>query len=154
MSRGDVVLRPARRDEVAAIVALLADDPLAARRERPETPLPAAYLQAFDAIECDQGEELVVAVAGEEVVGVLQLSVLPSLTRVGGWRAQVEGVRVAATRRGDGIGRLLLEWAIERARARGCVLLQLSTDRDRPDALRFYQSLGFVASHHGLKLSL
>lgn len=154
MSHGDVVLRPARRHEVAAIVALLADDPLAARRERLETPLPAAYLQAFDGIDGDDREELVVAVAGEEVVGVLQLSLLPSLTRVGGWRAQVEGVRVAATRRGDGIGRLLLEWAIKRARARGCVLLQLSTDRDRREALRFYQSLGFVASHHGLKLPL
>ena len=87
-------------------------------------------------------------------MGLLQLTFLPYLTYCGGWRAQIEGVRIAASERSQGLGRRMLEWAVERARARGCHLVQLATDKTRPQAKRFYETLGFVASHEGMKLHL
>jgi len=147
-------MRRARRDDLETIVRLLADDPLGARRERYELPLPPEYAAAFSAIDSDPNQELAVAVIDGEVVGVLQLTYLPNLTYRGGWRALIEGVRIAASVRSQGIGRFMFEWAVERARERRCHLVQLTTDKARPDALRFYQSLGFAASHEGMKLSL
>ncbi len=149
-----LTIRPATRDDLPAVVALLADDPLGARREQATDPLPAAYWQAFDAIADDTNNELIIASARGEVVGCMQLTYIPHLVRRGAWRCQLEGVRVAATLRGGGVGRQLLQWAITRARARGCRLVQLTTDMQRADARRFYESLGFVASHTGLKLTL
>jgi len=154
VSEAAVAFRPARPDDLPAIVHLLADDPLGARRERDEAPLPPSYAEAFRAIDADPNNELVVACRGEAVVGVLQLTFMPSITYQGGWRAQIEGVRVRADERSRGLGRALFEWAIARARERGCHLLQLTTDKSRPDARRFYEGLGFVASHEGMKLSL
>lgn len=155
MQTPSVRFRHATRDDLAAIVALLADDPLGAMRETLATPLPPAYLQAFDAIDANPDHELVVAEAGDgRVVGVLQLSFIPGLTHRGAWRAQVEGVRVAAGLRASGVGRSLLDWAIRRAAARGCRMVQLTSDKSRPDAIRFYERLGFVASHEGLKRAL
>jgi GNAT superfamily N-acetyltransferase len=148
----ELAIRPATREDVLAIVAMLADDPLGATRERSADPLPEDYFAAFAAIDRDPNNELVVAERAGGVVGVLQLTVTPYLTYQGGWRATVEGVRVASEARSAGIGRGLFEWAIARARERGCHLIQLTTDKARPDALRFYQSLGFVASHEGMKL--
>jgi GNAT superfamily N-acetyltransferase len=147
--------RRARKDDLPAIVQLLADDPLGAKRERFASPLPESYHQAFAAIEADPNNELIV-VEGEQgaIVAVLQLTFIPYITYQGGWRALVEGVRVAAPYRSSGIGRQLFEWAIERARQRGCHMVQLTSDKARPDAIRFYESLGFVASHEGLKLHL
>ncbi|MGE0802406.1 MAG: GNAT family N-acetyltransferase [Lautropia sp.] len=133
---------------------MLADDPLGAGRERFELPLPDGYRRAFAAIEADPNNELIVACAGAQPVGVLQLTFIPYLTYQGSWRALIEGVRVDAAWRSRGLGRRLFQWAIERARQRGCRLLQLTTDKRRPDALRFYRSLGFVASHEGMKLAL
>lgn len=134
---------------------MLADDPLGARRERDEQPLPSSYESAFEAIDRDANNELVVGEdEGTRVVAVLQLTFTPYLTHQGGWRATIEGVRVHRDLRGSGVGRHLLAWALERARERGCRLVQLTTDKDRPDALRFYRSLGFVASHEGMKLRL
>lgn len=150
----DLVIRPAERDEIPAIVALLADDPLGATREETGPDLPASYYDAFDAIEMDPNNELLVAQVDGTLAGVLQLTFLPSLTYRGGWRAQIEGVRVAAGFRSQGLGRQLCDWAIGRARERGCRLVQLTTDKTRPDAFRFYQELGFRASHEGLKLRL
>ncbi len=146
--------RPATRDDLPILVELLADDPLGAQRERPGDPLPRAYLDAFAAIDADPNQELVVAVQGEQVVGLMQLSFLPYLTHQGGWRALIEGVRVSAGARSQGVGGAMFRWAIERARERGCVMVQLTTDRSRPDALRFYERLGFKNTHHGLKLLL
>ena len=146
--------RRARADDVPDIVRLLADDPLGATRERYESPLPESYARAFRAIEQDANNELVVACRGEGVVGVLQLTYIPSLTYQGGWRALIEGVRVDSGERSQGLGKTLFEWAIARARERGCHMVQLTTDKARPDAKRFYESLGFVASHEGLKLHL
>jgi GNAT superfamily N-acetyltransferase len=154
VAEAPVTLRRARAEDVPAIVHLLADDPLGRTRERDETPLPASYAKAFAAIDADANQELVVACRGSRVVGVLQLTYLPSLTYRGSWRAQIEGVRVGADERSRGLGRALFEWAIARARERGCALLQLTTDKSRPDARRFYEGLGFVASHEGMKLRL
>lgn len=147
-------LRPATEADLPALVALLADDPLGARRERQGGGVSEAYLVAFRAIDADPNHVLLVADLDEAVVGLLQLSFLPHLTYQGGWRAQIEGVRVAREHRSLGIGRRMIEAAVDRARARGCHLVQLTTDRRRPEALKFYRSLGFEASHDGLKLHL
>ncbi|NLD69053.1 MAG: GNAT family N-acetyltransferase [Limnobacter sp.] len=154
MNTSEVSFRLAEAADLPAIVGLLADDPLGAARERLESPLPPGYRAAFDAIARDPNNELLVAVSDGAVVGVLQLTFIPGMTYQGGWRALIEAVRVAAPMRSQGVGRSLFERAIRRARERGCVLVQLTTDRSRPDALRFYERLGFVASHHGLKLRL
>jgi ribosomal protein S18 acetylase RimI-like enzyme len=141
--------------DLPRLVQLLADDTLGARRERFELPLPASYREAFAAIERDPNQELVVAENDSgAIVGMLQLSLVPSLTYQGGWRAMIEGVRVAAEFRSAGFGSRLIGWAIERARQRGCHMLQLTSDKSRPDAIRLYESLGFVASHLGMKLRL
>ena len=154
MNENAIEFRAARRDELAAIVELLADDPLGASREQPRHPLPEAYARAFDAIDRDRNNLLLIGVDRQTVVAVLQLTFIPNLTRGGGWRAQIEGVRVAASHRGSGLGERLVEQAVDLARERGCILLQLTSDKTRTDALRFYRRLGFVASHEGMKLAL
>lgn len=146
-----VIFRDARREDVPAIVALLADDHLGAGRE---TGLDDAYWQAFEQIAADPRNRLVVAEADGQVVGTLQLTLLPGLSRHGMLRAQIEAVRVAAQQRGQGLGHAMIEWAIGQARERGCGLVQLTSDKRRLDAVRFYESLGFTASHEGLKLPL
>lgn len=155
MSRA-LTVRAARRADVPAIVALLADDAISAGRERAATAdaLDEAYWRAFEAVDADARNLLVVAELDREVVGTLQLTFIPSLTHRGGERAQIEGVRVRSDRRNAGVGRLLIGWAVEQARAHGCRLVQLTTDKRRTDAHRFYASLGFRASHEGMKLAL
>jgi len=149
------VLRRAMSEDVAAIVGLLADDTLGRQREQVGGGrLDDAYRRAFDAIDADPRQLLVVADLDGEVVGTLQLSFIPYLTYRGGERAQIEAVRVAAAHRGTGLGRRMLEWSIEQARQRGCHLVQLTTNKERTDARRFYESLGFEATHEGMKLSL
>lgn len=145
--------RRATRADVPHIVALLADDALGAKRERFEDPLPQSYYRAFEQIDGNPHHELI-AVTDDtgKVVGTLQLSFLPYLTYQGGTRAQIEAVRVASHLRGSGLGTQVFEWAIARAREYGCHLVQLTTDKSRPDALRFYEKLGFKASHEGMKL--
>ncbi len=150
----DFEIRPAEADDLPAIVGLLADDPLGATREDCADPLPDSYTAAFAAIAADPRNELVVAVRGNAVVGCLQLTFIPGLSRRGAERAQIESVRVARRERGQGLGRRLFDWAIDRARARGCALMQLTTDKGRPEAHKFYEQLGFVASHEGMKLGL
>ena len=151
---GKTKLREATEDDLPTLVALLADDPLGASRERRDGGVSTAYREAFRAIQASPDQQILVADHQGAVVGLLQLSFLPHLTYEGGWRAQVEGVRVAAEHRSRGLGRFLLEGAIERARSRGCHMIQLTTDRRRPEALRFYEGLGFQASHVGMKLHL
>ena len=149
-----VLFRNAADEDVAAIVQMLADDPLGSQREHFMLPLPASYLKAFKAINDDPNNELIVAYDETMILGVMQLTFIPYLTYQGGWRALIEGVRVNKAARSQGIGQQMFEYGIERARARGCHVVQLTTDKARPDALRFYQKLGFVASHEGLKLHL
>jgi len=147
-------IRPARRDDVPAIVALLADDPLGRTREDDADPLPSAYWQAFDDVAVQNGNLLFVADRGGAVTGCLQLTIIPGLSRRGMKRGLIEAVRVGAASRGQGLGEQLVRHAVERARAEGCGLVQLTSDRSRPDAHRFYERLGFVASHVGMKLEL
>jgi ribosomal protein S18 acetylase RimI-like enzyme len=148
----DLSFRVAERRDLRAIVALLADDALGSRRERLADPLPQSYHAAFDEIAKDPNNELLVACRGEEVVGTLQLTYTPSLSYQGSWRATIESVRTASALRGQGIGAALMRWAVARARARGARLVQLSTHASRKDAQRFYERLGFTASHVGMKL--
>ena len=151
---GNVVVRPADKGDLLDIVRLLAADPLGARRESSDKPLNEGYADAFASIEGDANNELLVASDHGAVVGVLQLTFIPGLTYRGGWRALVEGVRVAESHRLQGVGRMLIEHATDRACQRKCRILQLTTDKRRPEAVRFYEGLGFVASHEGMKLHL
>ena len=148
-----VTIRRARRDDVAVIVAMLADDPLGSARERLEDPLPPSYFRAFEALEHDPNIQLVVAQDGDgAVVGCLQLCILPGLSSQGASRALIEDVRVAAHCRSRGIGEQLVQWAIAQARARSCKLVELLTHHTRVDAQRFYKRLGFQPSHAGMTM--
>lgn len=147
-------IRLAQDADLPAIVALLADDVLGAAREDPRLPLAPGYRAAFAAIAADPNQMLVVAEADGAVVGTLQITFIPGLSYRGAWVGQIEGVRVAAARRGQGLGRQLIRWAIATCRARGCRLVQLSTNMARHDAHRFYEALGFRRSHYGYKLDL
>ncbi|HWO24038.1 MAG TPA: GNAT family N-acetyltransferase [Kofleriaceae bacterium] len=148
------LIRPATAEDLPAIVGLLADDELGRTREDARTPLDPRYLAAFAAMERDPNQRLVVAAQDGRVVGCLQLTFIPGLSRLGMWRGQIESVRVASSERGSGIGRIMIEWAIGECRDRGCGLVQLTTDKTRARAHGFYEELGFVASHEGMKLAL
>ena len=145
-------IRPATRDDVPAIVAMLADDPLGAARE--DLGDPQTYDAAYDRVVADAGQHLVVAERDGSVVGTLQLTVIPGLSRRGATRSVIEGVRVSRDERGTGLGTELVTWAVEESRRLGCTLVQLTSDASRTDARRFYERLGFVASHVGFKLQL
>lgn len=144
-------IRRATAADLPAIVALLADDALGKTREAPGDP---CYAEAFAAIAADPNQLLAVVEEGGEIVGCLQLSFIPGLSLKGMRRGQIESVRIAAARRGGGLGRKMIEWAIDECRRRGCGLVQLTMNKTRKDALRFYQSLGFEATHEGFKLML
>jgi len=154
MTTDDIEFRAAHAADLPAIVAMLAHDPLGQSREKASLPLDQRYVDAFTAIEADPNQLLAVAVQGDTVVGTLQLTFIPGISRLGAWRGQIEAVRIAETHRGGGLGQRMFERAIAICRDRGCVLVQLTTDKARPDAHRFYDRLGFVASHEGYKLAL
>ncbi len=147
-----VTIRRARRDDVGAIVLMLADDALGGARERIEDPLPESYFKAFERVDRDPNIQLVVAEEGGAVVGCLQLCILPGLSSQGASRALIEDVRVASSRRSHGIGEQLVQWAVAEARAKGCKLVELLTHHTRVDAQRFYERLGFARSHVGMTL--
>jgi GNAT superfamily N-acetyltransferase len=154
---GTFRLRAALAADLPAIVGLLADDSLGAGRENRKDMEP--YGRAFAAIDADPHQLLVVGEhvpAGMEdgpVAATFQLSFLPGISRQGSWRSQIEGVRVAASLRGQGIGKVMVQWAIDESRRRGCSVMQLTTHKSRTDARRFYEQLGFDASHEGMKLT-
>ena len=150
----DVVLRQARIEDVPAIVGLLADDGLGKGREDASLPLDHAYVSAFEALDGDPNQLLLVAQDGDSIVGTMQLTFIAGISRKGAWRGQIEAVRVAASHRGGGLGQQMFEFAIDVARSRGCSLVQLTSDKTRDDAHRFYDRLGFVGSHVGYKLKL
>jgi len=148
------LFRRATKADLPHIIALLADDALGRTREDPSTPLDARYTAAFEALDRDPNQLMVVVEAAGVLVGCLQLSFIPGLSRTGMWRGQIESVRIAASHRGAGLGRTVFEWAIGECRKRGCGLVQLTSDKTRRDAIRFYESLGFRTSHEGMKLDL
>ncbi len=148
----ELTIRPATAADVPAIVAMLADDPLGATRESPDDLAP--YLTALKRLTDDPNQHVVVAVRADHVVGTLQLTIVPGLSRKGATRSIIEGVRVHAEERGSGLGTRFIEWAVEKSRSENCSLVQLTSDVTRTDAHRFYERLGFSASHVGFKLQL
>lgn len=147
-------IRRATLGDVPAIVGLLADDMLGRAREVFTTPLDPRYAAGFAAIDRDSNQLLLVMDRDGAVIGCCQLSFIPGLSNIGRWRGQIEGVRIAASERGKGLGKVLIRRAIEECRRHGCGAVQLTTDKRRTDAHRFYERLGFVASHEGMKLTL
>jgi GNAT superfamily N-acetyltransferase len=149
-------IRIATRTDVPAVLGLLADDDVSRARGFGVVPeeVDAAVWAAFEAIDRDDRNELIVATDGDEVIGTCQLTFIPGLSRGGGERMLIEAVRIHSGRRGQGLGGELIRWTVERARERGCRIVQLTTDKRRTDAHRFYAALGFEASHEGMKLVL
>ncbi|WP_153978772.1 GNAT family N-acetyltransferase [Paenibacillus xylanilyticus] len=146
--------RTATLTHLPAIVRLLADDEMGATRERFIDPLPNEYVEAFAKIEQQIGNSIIIALDNNGVIGCLQLTIIPGIARLGTTRGQIEGVRIDRNYRGQGVGESLFQYAIHEAQSMGCELIQLTTDKKRKDAHRFYERLGFVASHDGMKLSL
>jgi len=154
MIRKETTFRLATRADLPSIVHMLVEDDLGSQRERYEDPLPESYYTAFEQIDIDPNHELVIAEKNREVIGTLHLMFLPSISFQGGLRAQVESVRVDKNYRNQGVGNEMMNWTIERARDRGAHIVQLTTHQSREDAHRFYERLGFSATHRGMKLSL
>ncbi len=149
-----LIIREATREDLPAIIALLADDVNGAKREDASLPLDPGYGAAFDAIHADPNHMLIVAERDGRVIGTLQLSFLPGLSRRGGWRGQIEAVRIASDLRSQGLGAELIDWTVTQCRARGCRMAQLTSKSDRLDAHRFYERLGWEKSHAGFKQKL
>ena len=144
--------RIATKKDISEIVKMIAEDELGRKRENFQIPLPPEYVTAFENIDKDVNQELIVLESNKEIIGTLQLSFIQHLTYQGGIRAQIEAVRIRADQRGKGLGRALFEWAINRAKERKAHVVQLTSDKQRPDAIRFYEDLGFVSTHEGMKL--
>ncbi len=149
----EISFRDARRDDLDDIIELLADDPMGAKRETVSGVPGPQYRAAFDAIQADPNNRLIVALLDEEIIGCLQLTLIPGLSRSGATRGQIESVRIASHLRGKGYGYDFFKWAIDECRTQGCQLVQLTTDKSRKNAHRFYERLGFEATHDGMKLS-
>jgi ribosomal protein S18 acetylase RimI-like enzyme len=149
-----LVFRAATRDDLPAMIALIVDDQLGRSRDDASLPLDQRYLDAFAAIERDANQMLVAVEQAGALIGCFQITFIPGISRRGAWRGQIESVRVAREKRGAGLGTAMFEWAIAECRRRGCDLVQLYTDKSRKDAHRFYERLGFKASHEGMKLAL
>ncbi|KLN62199.1 GNAT family acetyltransferase [Kiloniella spongiae] len=150
----NISFRPAQELDLPVIISMLADDKLGAKREDASLPVNPKYSAAFEAIDKDPNQYLAVVEQEEEIIGCLQLTFIPGLSRLGMWRGQIESVRIASSHRGSGLGSQMFEWAISECRKHGCELVQLTTDKARPDAFKFYEKFGFKASHEGMKLSL
>ena len=148
------IFRVAAREDLEAIVALLDDDVSSKGREDPGLPLDPRYIAAFEAIDADPNQESIVAELDGRLVGTMQLTYIPGIAFRGSWRGLIEAVRISSDIRGHGIGGQMIDWAVERFRARGCSFAQLMSMRTREDAHRFYERLGWTKSHYGFKLAL
>ncbi|AUJ35168.1 GNAT family N-acetyltransferase [Vibrio vulnificus] len=146
--------RSADFEDLESLVALLSNDPLGSKREDASIPLNSSYVEAFEAITRDPNNELFVVELENSLVGMLQITFIPYLTHIGSWRCLIEGVRIHSDYRGQGFGEKMFEYAIEQAKNKGCTIVQLTSDKQRPDAIRFYEKLGFKATHEGFKLAL
>lgn len=149
-----LIFRSAAHTDIPAVVRLLADDQLGQQRERYEEPLPVNYYKAFALIERDPNNELIVVELDGRIIGTMQLTFIPSLSFQGSMRMQIEAVRIDRRYRGHGLGQKMVQWAIKRAREANCRFVQLTTNKTRKAAHHFYERLGFVASHEGMKLDL
>ncbi|MEO9904304.1 GNAT family N-acetyltransferase [Nisaea sp.] len=149
-----LIFRRAIEADLPAIIAMLADDELGRQREDTSVSVADCYRDAFKVISADKNQYLAVAEQEETVIGTLQLTFLPGLSHQGQWRGQIESVRISSAARGGGIGRQFLGWAIATCKEHGCSIIQLNSDKSRSDAIRFYESLGFAASHEGFKLKV
>jgi GNAT superfamily N-acetyltransferase len=150
-----MIFRKARKEDIPFVVKLIAEDKLGVLREKYCDPLPEAYYTAFAEIEADSNQELIVAENdNNEIIGTLQLTFMRSISFQGGLRAQIEAVRIREDQRGGGLGQKMIEWAIQRARDKKAFMVQLTSNKQRPEAIRFYKRLGFKASHEGMKLDL
>lgn len=147
-------IRKARREDVLPIIKLLANDLLGKQRESYQEPLPEQYYTAFSDIDNDTNNYLIVVEDNNKIIGTFQLTIITYLTYQGGRRGQIEGVRIDEQYRGQGIGKLMIEWGINKSREMGCHLVQLTMDKKRLETIEFYKKLGFVASHEGMKLHL
>ncbi|MEM8555542.1 MAG: GNAT family N-acetyltransferase [Pseudomonadota bacterium] len=150
----ELEVRRAMRSDLSDIVGLLIDDDLGTTREDLGPPLPQGYIDAFDAMERDPNQILAVALVNGEIVGTLQLTYIPGISHTGSWRGQIEAVRIARPMRSQGLGRQFIQWAVDQATDRGCRIVQLTSNKTRAEAHKFYGDLGFVASHEGFKLTL
>jgi len=150
----NLLFRHATQNDLESMVFLLSNDSLGKKREDRTAPINEAYVRAFEAIEHDPNNNLIVVQYEQQIVGMLQLTYIPYLTHKGSWRCLIEGVRIHEDSRGKGLGEKMFEHAIDLAKQKGCHIVQLTSDKSRPDAIRFYEKLGFVASHEGFKLSI
>ena len=150
----NINIRKANRDDVLHIVQLLARDSLGKQREAYQVPLPIEYYQAFEEIDSDKNQYLIVVEDNHHIIGTLQLTIITYLTYQGGKRGQIEGVRIDETYRRHGIGKMMIQWAIDKARELNCHLVQLTMDKKREETIEFYRKLGFIDSHEGMKLHL
>ena len=150
----NLTFRKATTNDIPDLVTLLADDDLGATREDSSIPVNQRYIDSFNSIDNDANNELTVVEFNGDLVGMLQLTFIPYLTHTGSWRCLIEGVRISSNYRGQGMGTRFINWAIERAVEMKCSIVQLTSDKQRPDALRFYESLGFQATHEGFKLKI
>jgi GNAT superfamily N-acetyltransferase len=150
----DLIFRRATEADVPVIVKLLADDMLGSSRETLGAESLPQYLDAFRVIDADANQFLLVVDDGREIVGTLQLTFIAGLARGGLKRGLVEAVRVAGDRRGEKIGEAMFAWVLEKCRLEKCGIVQLTTDKSRTDAHRFYDRLGFEPSHIGYKMML
>ncbi len=147
-----MIIREANQTDLVHIINLLADDELGRKREEYKIPIPTSYQDAFQKIDQDPNQRLIVVEDQNDIIGTAQLSFIQYLTYQGGVRAQIEAIRIKSNRRGSGIGEVLIKWIIAKAKQEGAHLLQLTSDKERPQAIRFYEKLGFVSSHQGLKM--
>lgn len=150
----ELKFRKAIKEDIPCLVQMLFDDELGSTREDNSMPINKSYLEAFGCIENDPNNELIIVELDADAVGMLQLTFIPYLTHIGSWRCLIEGVRINSKYRDKGLGTDFLKWAIARAKERNCNIVQLTSDKLRPDALRFYEKLGFKATHEGFKLKL
>lgn len=148
------IIRNAKHADIPLIVKLLSNDSLGQKRERYQVPLPQQYYDAFTEIDNDKNNYLIVVEDQNKIIGTCQLTIITYLTYQGGKRGQIEGVRIDESYRGKGLGKIMIEWAINKARELNCHLVQLTMDKQRSETVEFYQKLGFIASHEGLKLHL
>lgn len=149
-----LIFRPAQENDLKTLVNLLADDTLGQTREDNTLPLNKNYLEAFKHINQDPNNILLVVEFEKQVAGMLQLTFIPYLTHVGSWRCLIEGVRIDKAFRGQGLGKQMIQWCIDEAKKRQCKIIQLTSDKQRTEAIHFYQQLGFEATHEGFKLKL